>query len=225
MHLGKLLYMLRAFRAGAPLGDVVMLKVDALSSPPRAFAEKLAPVRGYAPEHDLAALRGLPAGTLGREYARFLDANGITPLVVSGHVKERFRDRPYALRYTLTHDLHHVLTGFDAGLAGEMGVLAFNVGQGSAPIRPGMLWVARCLYAMLAPSQARRIWHDVGVGLEMGRRAELVMAAPIESWFEEALDEVRRRLRIPDPGEAGVLPSGASFVGNLLYPPKASHVG
>jgi ubiquinone biosynthesis protein Coq4 len=54
--------------------------------------------------------------------------------VISADVRERFRDNPYALRYTTTHDLHHVLTGFDTGLAGEAGVVAFNVGQGSAPV-------------------------------------------------------------------------------------------
>jgi hypothetical protein len=41
----------------------------------------------------------------------------------------------------------------------------------------------------------------------MGRRAELVLAQPIESWFEEPLSRVRQRLGIPiDPATAGVLP-------------------
>jgi hypothetical protein len=31
---------------------------------------------------------------------------------------------------------------------------------------------------------------------------------------------VRARLRIPDPRDAGVLPSGSSVVGRLLYPPR-----
>jgi hypothetical protein len=34
------------------------------------------------------------------------------------------------------------------------------------------------------------------------------------------LGKLRRRLRIPEPVAAGVLPSGASFIGALLYPPK-----
>src|SRR5262245_10890029 len=128
MNLGKLLETWRAFREGAPLGDVVMLKLDALSAPSPAVTEKLEGLRGYAPAPHPPALRKLPEGTLGRAYARFLDRNGIDPLVVSDRMRERFRDRPYVLRYTTTHDLHHVLTGFDAGLAGEIGVLAFTVG-------------------------------------------------------------------------------------------------
>jgi ubiquinone biosynthesis protein Coq4 len=211
---------LRAYRAGEPLGDVVVLKLDALSAPSQDTLRKLEKIRGYAPAQDLAALRAYPPHSLGREYARHLDANGIEPLVVSDAVRQRFRDNPYALRYTATHDLHHVLTGFDTGLAGEAGVVAFNVGQGSAPIGRATLWWVRVLYALLSPSQARRIWHDIRVGLALGRRAELVIAEPIESWFGEPLAEVRARLRIPDPHAAGVLASGRSRVADFFYPKK-----
>jgi len=211
---------IRAYRAGVPLGDVAVLKLDALSAPSERTLRELERVHHYDPVHDLAVLRALPAGTLGREYAHFLDANGIEPLVVSAEVRERFRTNPYALRYTTTHDLHHVLTGFDTGLAGEAGAAAFNVGQGSAPIGAAMLWVVRIFYAVLSPTQARRVWHNMRVGLEMGRRAELVIAQPIEAWFEEPLDRVRARLRIPDPRAADVLASGPSVVAALFDPMK-----
>jgi ubiquinone biosynthesis protein Coq4 len=217
MNLTKMVGMIRAYRGGAPLGDVVVLKLDALAAPPKGIAARLAPVRGYAPSHDLAALRALPEGTLGREYARFLDANGIEPLVISADVRERFRDNPFALRYTTTHDLHHVLTGFDTGLAGEAGNFAFSVGQGAAPGRGAMLWATRIVYALMSPSQARRLWHNIRVGCELGRKAALVIAQPIESWFAEPLAQVRAKLGIPDPRAAGVLPSGTSILGDLLY--------
>jgi ubiquinone biosynthesis protein Coq4 len=220
MNLRKMIRTYRAYRAGVPLGDVVVLKLDAYSAPPSETLRRLERVRGYAPEQDLAILRELPAGSLGREYARFLDANGIEPLVISPAVKEQFRDNPYALRYTTTHDLHHVLTGFDTGLAGEAGVLAFNVGQRSAPVGRAMLWVVRLVYLLLSPSQVRRVWHNLRVGLEMGERAELVIAEPFEEDFELPLAQVRAKLRIPDPRTAGVLASGSSIVGDWLYPAK-----
>jgi ubiquinone biosynthesis protein COQ4 len=220
MNFRKLLATMRAYRAGAPLGDVVVLKLDALSAPPRGIASKLEAVRGYAPPHDLGALRSFPVGTLGREYARFLDANGIEPLVISDVVKERFRDNPYALRYTTTHDLHHVLTGFDTGLAGEAGVVGFNLGQGSAPGTKALLWGPRLLWSLLSPTQARRIWHNLRVGRELGSRAKLVIAQPLESWFAEPLAQVRAKLGIPEPQRAGVLPSGTSVVGDALYKRK-----
>jgi ubiquinone biosynthesis protein Coq4 len=212
---------MRAWRAGAPLGDVVVLKLDALSGPPKGIAQRLEAVRGYTPAQDLTALRGLPPGTLGREYARFLDANGIEPLVISAAVKERFRDNPFALRYTVTHDLHHVLTGFDTGLAGEAGNFAFSVGQGAAPGTGKLLWWTRILYPLMSPSQARRIWHNVRVGRELGRKAKLLIAQPLETYFAEPLGQVRARLGLPDPAAAGVLASGHSILGDALYKRKA----
>jgi ubiquinone biosynthesis protein COQ4 len=216
MNLSKMFRMFRAYRSGAPLGDVVVLKLDALSAAPPAVIEKLDAMHGYAPEEDLATLRELPSGTLGREYAISLDANGISPLVISPSVRERFRDEPYPLRYTTTHDLHHVLTGFDTGLAGEVGVLAFNVGQRAAPVSRTMLSVVRMLYTLASPTQAHAIANNIRVGLAMGEKAKLVIAEPIESYFEEPLTDVRRKLSIPDPRDAGVLPSGKSIVARLL---------
>jgi ubiquinone biosynthesis protein Coq4 len=221
MNLRKMIETIRAYRAGAPLGDVVVLKLDALSKPPKGIAQRLEAVRGYAPEQNLSALRALPSGTLGREYARFLDANGIEPLVISAAVKERFRDNPFALRYTTTHDLHHVLTGFDTGLAGEAGNFAFSVGQGAAPGTGKLLWLTRIVYSILSPSQARKIWHNIRVGRQLGRKAKLLIAQPIESYFEEPLGQVRARLGIPDPAAAGVLASGSSLVADALYKRKA----
>ena len=221
MNLRKLIATMRAYRAGAPLGDIVLLKLDALARPPKGIVQRLEAVRGWAPEQNLAVLRALPAGTLGREYARFLDANGIEPLVISAAMKERFRDNPFALRYTVTHDLHHVLTGFDTGLAGEAGNYAFSVGQGAAPGSPALLWVIRLLYAVLSPSQATRIWHNVRLGCELGKKAKLLIAERIESHFEEPLGRVRAELGIPDPAAAGVLPSRRSILGDALYKRKA----
>lgn len=40
MNLAKMLRMYRAYRAGAPLGDVVVLKLDALSAAPAGIAKK-----------------------------------------------------------------------------------------------------------------------------------------------------------------------------------------
>jgi ubiquinone biosynthesis protein Coq4 len=226
MNLSKLWIAFRAYLGGEPLGDVAVLKLDALRAAPAGVDEKLRGVDVYAPPPSLATLRALPEGTLGREYARFLDANGIVPLAISFPLRQRFSAAPYALRYTTTHDLHHVLTGFDAGLAGEAGVVAFNVGQGAAPVSRAMLSFVRFFYSVLSPTQATAIANDVRVGLAMGERAKLVMAEPIETWMAEPLASVRERLRIPDPGEAGVMKSGASVVARaFMRPPRAPALG
>jgi ubiquinone biosynthesis protein COQ4 len=77
-----------------------------------------------------AALRALPDGTLGREYARFLDDNEITP--------DAFEELPNVvdervawtmLRLRQTHDLWHVLTGFEPDVRGELLLQAFTYAQ------------------------------------------------------------------------------------------------
>jgi ubiquinone biosynthesis protein COQ4 len=83
-----------------------------------------------------------------------------------------------------------------------------------------MLWVVRVVYTLLSPTQARRLWHNIRVGREMGRRAKLVIAEPIESWFAEPLDAVRAKLGIPDPRAATVQASGTSVVAAFFYPMK-----
>ena len=55
-------------------------------------------------------------------------------------------------------------------------------------------------------------------GRPMGRRAKLVIAEPIESWFEDSLGEVRKRVSIADTFVAGVRASGSSVIARLLYP-------
>lgn len=219
MDIGKLVTAFRAYRAGAPLGDVVVLKLDALASAAPAIAGRLSALPEGLSMPDLAALRELHPGSLGREYARFVDAAGIVPLVISPSVRERFRRNPYALRYTVTHDLHHVLAGFDTGLAGEAGVLAFNVGQGAAPVGEGLLRFTAALYMLASPTQASLIANNVRVGLAMGRSADLVIAQPLEELLDQPLADVRRRFGIPDPRAAGVLPSRTSVVARLLLGP------
>ena len=169
------------------LGDLVILKLALLPQPP-------CKVAGAFPRVDLRALRRLSKKTLGRAYAEFLDANRIVPLEPSAEVVAK--SRPYALRFTATHDLHHVLTGFDTSLAGEIGVLAFNVGQGTAPGGAFVLGLARIVYSIVTPWNARRIFGNARKGLELGRAADDVLNAPLDEWFGDSLDDVRRRLHI-----------------------------
>lgn len=76
---------------------------------------------------DLAQLAQLPADTLGGAYARHMLQLGLDP-------DEFFRDGNaqtdwIGRRASLCHDVHHIITGFDASSRGEFGVAAFNLVQ------------------------------------------------------------------------------------------------
>jgi ubiquinone biosynthesis protein COQ4 len=83
---------------------------------------------------DFDALRALPTGTLGREYARFLDDNGITPDAFETMPDIGDERAAYVmLRMRQTHDLWHVLTGYTPDVRGEILLQMFTYAQTRAP--------------------------------------------------------------------------------------------
>lgn len=80
------------------------------------------------PRLDLAQLSQLPHGSLGHSVARVLQTLGYNPSFA--------RDRPIDSEETwliqrigATHDIHHVISGFDTTQLGENGVLAITAQQ------------------------------------------------------------------------------------------------
>jgi len=208
--------LVRASRAGMPLGDLAVLKFDMLSPTPPGMNERLRALGNAYLDVDMSALRALPDGTVGREYARHLDDKGLEPLVVSPAMKERFADKPYPLRYTSTHDLFHVLTGFSTTPAGEIGLLAFMIAQGFAGGSRKRLWTSATAYILFGPLHARGILHNIQVGAAMGKKAKPLLEQPLEAYLAEPLDVVRKRLELPDPMSAGVAPGQDSAFVNWL---------
>lgn len=84
---------------------------------------------------DLAAFRALAPGTLGYEFAKYFQDNGISPFESPVEIRN---DLDYlSKRYRETHDLGHVLTGYRTDTVGEMELQAFMVGN--LGIRTGLL--------------------------------------------------------------------------------------
>lgn len=196
----------RAWRRGASSGEIAVLKADAfgVKAPPAAQG-KLDRVRGFLPRIDLQHLRTLPDGTLGREWARLLDAQGYTPFNLPPELKAEVIEQTFTIRYIATHDVMHVLTGFDTSYAGEMGVLSFTVAQGFAPGGRTQELAATLLYPLFAPSQRAAIRNNRHVGRAMGAAADFVLGERWEDRLEERVVDLRAEFRVPDPRQAGVV--------------------
>ena len=148
---------------------------------------------------------------MGRAYYRHLKANGLDHLDPSEECRARFEhNNPYAIRYVVTHDLHHLLTGFDTGMPGEVGAAAFQVGQGTGFISEANYRYIRYAYMALMPGQARAISNNLNLALEMGKKADNFLFQPFESMMHEPLAEVRARLGIEDADRAKIIPSKPS---------------
>jgi len=153
---------------------------------------------------DRAALRALPAGSLGREYARFMDEERLTAggLVAAERAVDRSdRDedpdrRFFGDRLRDMHDLWHVLTGYGRDEAGEAANLAFTVGQ--IPSRGVALIVLAA--AVMGPKLPPFPWQRyLFRAWRRGRRAGWLPLLRYEELLPRPLDEVRRMARIAVP--------------------------
>lgn len=217
MNVLKMIRMIKAFINGAPLGDVAAMKIDALRTTPAAVHERLKHLSGKTVDIDVRALKALPDGTLGHEYQRHLEANHLEHLVLTPEITEQLQDNPYAILFTQTHDLHHVLTGFDTSVAGEIGVAAFNMGQGVGPLTERTWKIVSVLYYFTAPSQIRAIRHNMQLGYEMGSKAKLLIAEPLQDMLSLPLADARSALMIDESDARHAMPGGTSWITKCIY--------
>ena len=145
-------------------------------------------------------LRGLPEGSLGRAYLDFRERAGITAeaLVEASRTDapvpepdvQRMRDRMRD-----SHDLLHVVTGYDTDLVGEGAVLAFTYAHTRNPAL-GLIVLSAVLKSRGEFAHARRtIVH----ALLRGHLAAWLPQTDWEALLELPLDEARRRLGVGDP--------------------------
>jgi ubiquinone biosynthesis protein Coq4 len=143
---------------------------------------------------DLQQLLTLPQNTLGYVYADHMIINGLTPLQASSI------DSDYqflAAHITETHDLWHVVTGFDTKLIGEIKLEAFYVAQ---------LYASRFWLALLAKNLLKAVVYDIEIagkyldaitqGWTMAQRAKPLFGIRWNSLWETPLEDVRSSLNI-----------------------------
>lgn len=174
---------------------------------PGLLAEKPSLLRTLS---DRARLEELPAGTLGREYARFMRAGGIDAqgLVDASEEADRTSREETPLdaerlwfydRLRDMHDLWHVLTGYGRDIAGEAALLSFTYAQtrnrGVGAIVLAAIAKGPKSLDLAWPRYLVRAWRR-------GRRAALLPAARWEELLPLRLDEARRRLGVSPPEEA-----------------------
>lgn len=148
---------------------------------------------------DRQALAALPAGTLGRAYYDFMQAENLSAegLAAASNLHELppgddmtlFRERSREM-----HDLLHVVSGYGRDPLGEACVGAFTYAQtGLKGFAVIALFAARRI-AKARPGHAVR--RTVFEGYRRGRRAGWLIGADWENLLAEPLDAVRARFGI-----------------------------
>ena len=185
----------RYLRAGR-VGDAAAMKAAMFGA--RAYpgiAEKLRRLCTPFPAIDLDALRALPDSSFGRQYAAFLDRNGLRPFQVSPEVAEElWPEHVLEVRYPLLHDAFHVLLDFDISLPGELGVWSFVAAQHYSPAydRAGRLGAR--FYPLVAPRRHAALSAAAERGRRLGARAACLIAEPLELYWQEPIEHVREEL-------------------------------
>lgn len=173
---------------------------------------------------DLDRLRSLPAGTLGHEYARFMDANEIDIACFAAASLRHMAREDYATdeAWTLAnrardiHEIVHVLSGYGTDELGEMCELAFNAREDPRP--KASRFAIRINLASFRRNGHRHADAVIRRAFRRGSRAGLLVGADWETMMDQPLDDVRARLGIsaPEPYEP-IPPTGrAPAVVDLL---------
>jgi ubiquinone biosynthesis protein COQ4 len=152
--------------------------------------------------NDREALLALPEGSLGRTYAKFMNAEQISADGLVGASEEGGRRLepdadPNRIRFGTrlrdTHDLWHVTTGYNRDLVGEALLLAFTFAQTRNP-GIGAIVAMAYLHSNDKPG-GRKMIRDA---YRRGRKAAWMPAADWEFLLTQPIDEVRAKLGVQD---------------------------
>ena len=158
--------------------------------------ERMWQERYCPPRYDVNELMALSPATLGGAYARHMVRRGLRPDFYDD-VRARHRLHYLRLRVRQTHDIWHVLTGFDTDPVGELGLQAFYFGQftngQSVMILAG--GILKCLFA----GRYTELEHFVDVfceGYHDGRAAHCLLDVRWEQLWNEPVAGLRQRFGI-----------------------------
>jgi ubiquinone biosynthesis protein Coq4 len=176
------------------LTDPVLARLRGNPTTARALAAtpRLGPV-------DLDRLLALPAGTLGHEFAKHMRANELDPNALPTLPGGSDLDFVRAHLYE-THDLWHVLTGFDTDVAGEMGLQAFYLAQVRISLAPVLLAVGLLNTVFYAMDQCQRRLDAVCRGWSVGQRAMPLFGTAWAERWDQPLASIRAELGLGPGG-------------------------
>ena len=145
---------------------------------------------------DLLELKKLPEGTLGRVFAEHMIDNGLDPRAIPVPTFPAGDVRYVKTHLRETHDIWHVVTGFDTDVAGEIGLQAFYLAQ--LPSRLSAVLIAMAFVHVATKNIEARdpIMHAVLRGWAIGKQARPFFGFEWAKHWKTPLVEVRELLGV-----------------------------
>ncbi|XP_033923389.1 ubiquinone biosynthesis protein COQ4 homolog, mitochondrial isoform X1 [Melopsittacus undulatus] len=147
---------------------------------------------------DVSRLRGLPDGSLGREYIRFLEDNKVSP---DTRMPAKFVDDEelaYVIqRYREVHDMMHTLLGMPTNMLGEVVVKWFEAIQTGLPMC--VLGAAFGPIHLSARKLQVLATELVPWAIRSGRNASCILNVYYEQRWEQPVESLREEIGIFPP--------------------------
>jgi ubiquinone biosynthesis protein COQ4 len=151
--------------------------------------------RYIPPAHDLDQLLTYPQESLGYIYAKTLTEKAFDPNLHLGMKAES--DAQYVeLRLSQTHDIWHIVTGFDTTEIGEIGLQAFHLPQFPYPLATMLIANSLMSSTLLAPEVLPKLLESIALGWQMGKTAKSLFAQKWEEAWEKPLTQWQMELNI-----------------------------
>lgn len=150
--------------------------------------------RYMAPPHDLKALLEYPQDSLGYTYASSLKEAGLQTITAKVKIDS---DTSYVEnRWQQTHDIWHIITGFDTSEIGEIGLQAFYLAQFQLPLASMLIANSLISTTLLQPDELSLLLSAIAKGWEMGQTAKPLIAQKWEEAWEKPVAVWQAELNI-----------------------------
>lgn len=150
--------------------------------------------RYMAPPHDLEALLQHPQDSLGYVYAhhmkqlRLQTLESATTSDSDTHYVEN--------RWQQTHDIWHIITGFDTSEIGEIGLQAVYLAQFQLPLSSLLIANALISVTVFQPEGLSLLLNAIAQGWQMGKVARPLIAQKWEEAWEKPVAVWRAELNV-----------------------------
>ena len=151
---------------------------------------------------DTTALGKLPKNTLGYKYFYHLDSMGFDPDYYRKIEVEN--DVDYVMmRIRQTHDIWHVITGFDTHPLGEIAIKAVELAQTHRPMAAAICAGGVYRYMLKQPDEFSDCLESIVAGYHMGLQSRPLLAMKWEELWDRKVDDLRERLGVEVIGPHG----------------------
>lgn len=156
----------------------------------------------HKPRIDLNLVLGkqnqLPENSLGFQYLKFLNERNLNPYDLPTYPSND--SEQYVQAHLIeTHDIWHIVCGFETDEAGELGLQAFYLAQLGTQLSSVLIGGGFLNSAFMAPSDTDNRMNEIIRGWQMGKNAHTLFGIDWNTHWQTPLDEIRATYKIPSP--------------------------